>query len=159
VDQTHGCPGLAADEDIGSQQAEEERDVGLDTTDTELDEGAEHLAPSHLVGRAANSALDEQTVVVGRDLSAGEARAGIETDTIAACAAVHLDLTRIGLEASGCIFGSDTALDGEAAASDSFLSETKLGQRSTSGDLDLSGDDINAGDFLCSKIKEKDVRS
>lgn len=82
------------------------------------------------------------------NLSTSKARAGIKADTIATSAAVDLDLSGIGLEVLGGIFGGDTALDGEAALGDGILRETKLGERGSCRNLDLSGNDVDAGDFL-----------
>lgn len=88
-----------------------------------------------------------------RDLRTGETRAGVETHTISTRATVNLDLTRVGLEVLRRVFCGDTALNGKATLGDCLLSETELRERSTRGDLDLCGDDVDARDFLCkSKI-------
>ena len=131
-----------------SEQTEQEGDVGLDTADTELHERAEHLAAGNLVCGATDRALDEERVVVRRDLRASETGAGIETHAVTASAAVDLNLSGVGLEALSGIFSGDTALDGESALGDVVLGETELGKSSTSGDLDLSGDNVDASDLL-----------
>jgi hypothetical protein len=46
------------------ENTEEERDVGLDSTDSELDESAKHLATSDFERRTPSRAFDEQRVVV-----------------------------------------------------------------------------------------------
>ena len=46
------------------EQTEQEGDVGLDTSDTELDQSTEHLPPRNFIRRSANTDLDEQTVVM-----------------------------------------------------------------------------------------------
>jgi hypothetical protein len=143
------CPGLAADEDVVGEQAEEEGDVGLDTTDTELDECTQHLATGYFVGRAADGDLDEKRVVVGSDLGTGKARAGIETDTITTSAAVNLDLACVRLKALGRVLGGDTALDGKATFGDCLLCQAKLRKSGAGSDLNLGSDDIEASDFLC----------
>ena len=56
---THSSPGLSTDEDVVGKQAEEEGDIGFDTTDTELDEGTEDLSAGDFVGGAVASALDQ----------------------------------------------------------------------------------------------------
>lgn len=84
-----------------------------------------------------------------RDLRTGETRAGVETHTISTRATVDLDLTCVGLEVLRRVFCSDTALDGEPTLGDCLLGQTELGERSTRGDLDLCGDDVDARDFLC----------
>jgi len=53
-------PGVAFDIGGVGEDAEEEGDVGLDTTDAELDEGAKHLATSDLEGSALRGALHEK---------------------------------------------------------------------------------------------------
>ena len=89
-------------------------------------------------------------VVIGTysDLSTSEARASIETDTITTSTTVNLDLSGIGLEALSSIFGGDTTLDSETTLGDCLLREAKLGKRGTGCDLDLGGDDVDAGDLL-----------
>ena len=164
---THGSPGLATNEDIVRQQTEQEGDVGLayirkcsqtqthpthlDTTNTELDERTQHLPTRHFVRRAADRALDEQTVVVRRDLRASEAGARIETDTITARAAVDLNLARVRLEVLRRVLSGDTALDGEAALGDGVLGQTELREGRASSDLNLRGDDVDASNLLCDK--------
>jgi hypothetical protein len=84
-----------------------------------------------------------------RDLGTGETGAGVQSDTVAACTPVHLDLAGIRLEACGGVFGGDTALDGETTTSDGFLGESEGGESRTSRNLDLGGDEVDAGDLLC----------
>ena len=124
----------------------------LDTADTELHEGAEHLATGDFVRRSADCALDEERVVVWRDLGTSEARAGVEADAITASTAVHFDLSGVGLEALSGILSGDTALDGEAALRDSFLREAELGEGRTRSDLDLRCYDIDASNLLCTEV-------
>ena len=149
------------------QQTEQEGDVGLayirkcsqtqtplthlDTTNTELDERTQHLPTRHFVRRAADRALDKQTVVVRRDLRASEAGARIETDTITARTAVDLNLSRVRLEVLRRILGGDTALNGEAALGDGVLGQTELREGRASSDLNLRGDDVDASNLLCNK--------
>lgn len=83
------------------------------------------------------------------DLGASVARARVETDTVTTGRAVHLDLARVRLEACSGVFSGDTALNGEAAAVDVLLGETELLEGDTGGDLDLRGDNVDAGDLLC----------
>lgn len=69
------CPGETRLEDGVGEQSDKERDVGLmlaqldlsthlDTSDSELDESSEHLSAGDLVGRTADTALDQERVVV-----------------------------------------------------------------------------------------------
>lgn len=88
------------------------------------------------------------------DLGASETGACVQTDTISASTAVDFNLSCIGLEALSSIFGGDTALDGEAALGDSLLGKTELGKGGTSSNLDLSSNDIDASNFLCSKVSD-----
>ena len=78
----------------------------------------------------------------------GKTGAGIETHTVATGTAVDFDLTRVRLEVLRRVLGSDTTLNSEATFGDSLLSQAKLGERSTSRNLDLSGNNIDASDFL-----------
>ena len=83
-----------------------------------------------------------------RDLRAGETRAGIEANTVATSRAVDLDLAGVGLEVLCRILSRDTALDSETTLGDCLLREAKLGKCGTGCDLDLGGDDVDAGDLL-----------
>ena len=47
-----------------SQKTEQEGDVRLDTTDTELNKRAQHLVACNFVSRTTDGYLDEKTVVV-----------------------------------------------------------------------------------------------
>ena len=165
---THGSPGLATNEDIVRQQTEQEGDVGLayirkcsqtqtplthlDTTNTELDERTQHLPTRHFVRRAADRALDKQTVVVRRDLRTREARARVKADTVATSTAVDLDLARVRLEVLRRVLGGNAALDSETTLGDGVLGQTELREGRASSDLDLRGDDVDASDLLCEEI-------
>ena len=82
------------------------------------------------------------------DLGTSETRAGIETNTVTASTAIHLDLSSIRLEVVRGVLSSDTALDSETTLGDCLLREAKLGKCGTGCDLDLGGDDVDAGDLL-----------
>lgn len=97
-------------------------------------------------------------MVTHSNLGASEAGAGIETNTVATCATVDFNFTSIRLESSCSIFGGDTALNSETALGDSILGETELWQSGTSCDLDLSSNNVDASDFLCSKFGSVDHR-
>ena len=60
------------------------------------------------------------------DLCTSKARARIETNAVTTRAAVHLNLTRVRLEACPGIFGGDAALDGKTTLRDSLLGKTEL---------------------------------
>lgn len=83
-----------------------------------------------------------------RDDGSSKSVSAVETDTIAACGTVYFDLTSVWRETVGGIFGGDTALEGKAASGDVVLGQAKLLEGSARGNLDLSGNNIDAGDFL-----------
>lgn len=141
----------------------------LDTTNTELNQGAQHLAASNFVCRTADSYLDQQTVIVRLEkinhlhismircapvrqthsnLSTRETRACVETNTVAAGTTVDLNFTRIRLEVLGGVLSGNTALDGKAALGDCLLGKTKLRQGCARSDLDLCRDDVDTSYFL-----------
>lgn len=105
------------------------------TANTELDERAKHLAPGNLKRRAPDRALDEQRVIVRRDLRAGETRTRVEADAVPARRAVHLDLARVGLEPLRGVFGRDAALDRVPALRDRVLRQSELGKARAGRDL------------------------
>ena len=158
-------PGLATDEDIVGEKTEQEGDIGLDTSNTELDEGPKHLPSSYLIRSTTHGNLDEQTVIVrlsdalseygegkvgrtDRNLGTGKSRTSVESNTITPGTSVHLDLASVRLEVGGCILSSDSALDREASLCDVLLGKAKLRESSTSCNLNLSSDNIDTSDFL-----------
>lgn len=103
---------------------------------------------SEATAGVSDEVLVEEDFLTHSDLSASETRTSVETDTVAASAAVDFDLAGIRLEALSGVFGGDTALNGETTLGDSFLRKTELGEGSTGGDLDLSGNDVDASNLL-----------
>lgn len=83
------------------------------------------------------------------DLGTCVTRSSIQSHTVTTRGTVHFNLARVRLEASCGVFGGDTRLNGKATAVDVFLGKTELGKGDTSSNLDLSGNDVDTGDFLC----------
>jgi len=121
-----GGPASSFDESGMCEKLDQERNVGFDTTNTELDEGTKHLSSDNLVGRAVASALNQHRIVMRGDDSTREAVTAIKTDSISACGTVDFNLARVRRETLGWIFGCDTALNGEAPSRDMFLGQAKL---------------------------------
>lgn len=84
-----------------------------------------------------------------RDLSSGETRTGVQPDSVSTSTSVDLDLTSVRLEVGSGVLGRDSTLDGEPSLGDRILGQSKGRERSSSSNLDLSGDDVDSGDFLC----------
>lgn len=76
----------------------EEEKYRFHAADVELLEGALELVGGHLVREGAARDLDQQRVVVGADLGAREARAGIEADAHALSRAEHLQAASVRLQ-------------------------------------------------------------
>jgi hypothetical protein len=146
------CPAVSINEGWVRKERCEERNVGLDTTDAELNQSSQHLAPGDFVGGTVASALDQHGVVIWGNDSASETIATIETDTVTTSRAVDLNLASIWAELLCRILSGDTALNGETASGDAILGETKLWQGGASSNLDLGGNDINAGDLLSDSV-------
>lgn len=70
---------------------------------------------------------------------------------------VYFDFVSVGLEVFGWIFGCDMILDGEVVSRDVVLGKVELFQGSVSGDLDLSGNDIDIGDFFSDGMFDLDM--
>ena len=121
-----GGPASSFDESGMCEKLDQERNVGLDTTNTELDEGTKHLSSDNLVGRPVASALNQHGIVMRGDDSTCEAVTAIKTDSISACGTVDFNLARVRRETMGWIFGCDTALNGKAPSRDMFLGQAKL---------------------------------
>lgn len=143
-----GGPAGSVDESWVGDEGCEERNVGLDTTDSKLDERTKHLSTNDFVGRAVAGTLDQHGVVVRRDNGAGKAVTSIKTDTIATGRTVDLELSGVWGETLCWILGSDTTLNCETADGDAVLGQAQLLERGTRSNLDLGCDNINAGNLL-----------
>ena len=86
------------------------------------------------------------------DLSARKAGTGVESDTITASAAIDFDLSCVWLEVCRRVFSSNTTLDCVAALGDCVLRQTELRKCCASCDLDLGGNNVQSGDFLCRRV-------
>ena len=85
---------------------------------------------------------------MGCDLCSGESTGRVESDSVSSRRSVDLDLSGVGLEAVGGILGGHSALDGEPSLGDVLLDEAERRQGRSGGDLDLGGDNVDAGDLL-----------
>ena len=126
----------------------------LDTTNAEFDKSTQHLSTRYLVSSPADADLDQKTVVVRRDLSARKTGTGVESDTITASAAIHFDLSCVWLEVCRGVFSSNTTLNCVAALGDRLLRQPELRKSRAGCDLDLGGDDVQSGDFLCRRFSK-----
>lgn len=153
-----GSPGLTRLEDFVSEKTDQEGDVGLDASDTELDQRTEHLPPSNLISGTANGTFDEQRVVVGSDLRTGITGARVQSDTITTSRPVDFNLTSVRLEVGGGILSGDTTLDSESSPVDVLLGQTKLLEGHTSSNLDLSGDNVDTSDLFGNGVLNLDTR-
>ena len=139
----------------------EERDVGLDSADSELRERPVHAVHGDLVRLAGGDHLHEHRVVEGRDHRARIAHAAVEPDAEAAGRAVGEDLAVVGGELVLRILGGHPALDGVAVARHLILHRHAhlLGvQRVALGDEDLRPDQVEAGDDLGDRVLHLDAR-
>jgi hypothetical protein len=130
------------------KESNEEWNVGLDSSDSEFDQGSKHLSSGDLVCGTTDGTLDEQRVVVGSDLSSGVSGTGIKSNSISTCGSVDFDFTSIRLEPVSSILGRDSTLNGETSSVNVFLGKTELFKGDTSSNLDLGSDDIDTSDFF-----------
>lgn len=152
-----GGPAGAFNESWVAQQRGQEGNVSLDTTDTELHQGTQHLAARNLVGGSQTGTLDQHGVIVRSDDGTGKAVSTVQTDTVTTSGTVDLDLTGVRGEALGRILGGDTALDGETTSRDALLRQAQLLERGTGSNLDLGGDDINTRDLFGDGVLDLDT--
>jgi hypothetical protein len=94
---------------------------------------------------------------VRSDDSTRKTVSSIETDTVTASGTVDLNLASVGSERLGRVLCGDTALEGETTCGDVVLSQTKLLERRTSGDLNLSSNDIDTSDLLSDGVLDLDT--
>lgn len=92
------------------------------------------------------------------DYGSGEAVATVQTDTITASGTVDLNLSGVRREALRGVFGGDTALNGKPASRNAVLGQAQLGEGSTSGNLDLRCDDVDAGDLFGDGVLDLTVK-
>lgn len=152
-----GSPAVAVDEGGVGEKRGKERDICLDASDTELDQGTEDLSTSNFIGRAVACALDQHGVVVRSNDSAGKAVATIQTNTVTTGRSVDLDLAGVRTELLSRVFCGDTALDGKATGGNAILGQSKLGKSGAGSNLDLSGNNINAGNFFSDGVLNLDT--
>lgn len=150
-------PAVAVDEGRVSKQRRKEGNVGLHSTDTELNESSKNLPAGDLVGRAQACALDQHGIVVGGDDSTGKSVSTIKTDAITASGSVDFNLSSVRLELLRGVFCCDSALDCETSGGDPVLSQSKLLECGASGNLDLGGNDIDTGDLLGDCVLDLDT--
>lgn len=146
------CPAVSINKGRVCQKRGQEGNVGLDTSDTELNEGTEDFSASNFVSASMGCALDQHGVVVRSDDSTSKAVATVKTNTVTTSRSVDFNFSGIWSEVLRGIFGGDTALDGKTTSGDSVLGKAELRKSSTSSDLDLGSDNINAGDFLSNGV-------
>jgi len=152
-----GCPAVSVNEGRVSEEGGKERNVGLETADTELDQGTENLATSDLVCGAMAGTLDQHGVVVRGDDGSSETVATVKADTVSTSGAVHLNLASVGSELFGRILSCDSALNSKATSRDAVLGQAKLCQCCTGSDLDLSRNDIDTSDFFGDGVLDLDT--
>lgn len=151
-------PGETRLEDRVSKESDEEGNVGLDTSNSELDESSEHLSSGDLEGGSRDGTLDEQRVVVGSDLRSSVSRRSIESNTVTTSRSVDLDFSSVRLEAGGRVLSGQSRLNGESSSVDVLLSQAKLGEGDTGRDLDLGSDNVDTGDLLGDGVLNLDTR-
>ena len=103
------------------------------------------------------SALDQHGIIMRTDNSAGKTVPTVQSNTITTSGAIDFDLASIGGETFGRIFCGDTTLNGETTSGYAVLSETKLGERSTGGNLYLCSYEINPSNFLRNSVLDLTV--
>jgi hypothetical protein len=150
-------PAVSGDESLMGKERSQERDVGLDSTDSELNKSTENLSAGDLVGGSVASALDQHRVVVRGDDSTGETVSSIKTDSVTTSGTVDLDLSGIGTEVLGGVLSGDTALNGVTTGRDTVLGQSKLLKTSSGSNLDLGGNNINSGNLLGDSVLDLDT--
>lgn len=82
----------------------------------------------------------------------------IQADAVSGRRPVDLDATGVRLELLCRIFCSHAALDGKTARLNRFLRHAQVVQGLPESNTYLSGDEINAGDFLGDSMLHLDAR-
>lgn len=100
----------SAEELLVLEHIEQERNVGLDASDSELAEGSVHLGTGGGEVFGVSDDLDEQRVVVGRDDGAGKGRGSVQTDAHTFTGTEDFNAAGVRLEVFGRVFGGHTTL-------------------------------------------------
>ena len=125
--------------------------IGLYAAHPNLADGAKSLPAGALEGVIPAGDLNQQRIIVRGNHGAGGGITAIETHAVAAAGAIGGNLTVIGSEVIGGIFGGNTALNGIAAHLNIVLrvqTNGRVAQRIALGDQDLSAHQVDAGDHL-----------
>ena len=147
-------------EGLVGQDVRHEGDVGLDTPDVGLPDGAGGLAAGALEGVVPAGDLDQQAVIVGADDGARGGVAAVQADAEAAAGAVGRDLAVVGGEVVLRVLGGDAALDGVAVDMYVVLArqaDVRRGERIALRHQDLGPDEIDAGDQLRHRVLHLDA--
>ena len=142
---------LARKEGGVAENVQNERNVGLDATDVNFPDGAGRLVAHALESGVPGGDLQQQGVVIGRDLAAHAGRGRVQTDAEAAGGAVRGDLAGVRGKIVGGILGGDTALDGIAVLMHVRLTgdaDAGIAEGIALGNQNLGTHQIDAGDHF-----------
>lgn len=151
-----GGPALALNKSVVGHKTLHKGNVGLDTTDAELDQSTNNLPSGKLICSTRASNLDQQGVVVRSNDSADKSLTSVQTNTVSTSRSINLNSTCVWLEALSGVLCGDTALDSKAANLDLVLGQSELGQEDSSSNLNLSSNNVDTSDLLYSYQKKKD---
>jgi len=138
----------------------EETDVGLDPADTELLQGAVHDMGRLLEGQPPGTHLDQEGVVVGGDLGAGEGITRVEANAAAGGGAIGGQGAEVRGKIVCRVFRGDATLDGIAAHVDGGLGrdiDFGVGQLVPLGHQYLVLHQVTPGDHLRHRMLHLDT--
>ena len=143
------------------QNVRDERDVGLDAADVLLADRAQRLAAQALERLVVAGDLDQQRIVIRRDLRADIGIAAVQTHAVAARGTVGRDLADVRQEVVLGVLGRDAALHRIAARDHIRLladADFLVKQRIAFGNQDLRAHQIHAGQLLGDRVLDLDAR-
>lgn len=125
----------------------DERNVGLDTSDSELIESSVKLLDRLFISSAFGNDLGEERVVVWRNDHTLMALS-IESDTQTTWGSENTDSSSIWLEPFFRVFGCNSTLNSISTRIDPLLLDAQFLEGCTSSNQDLGLDDIDSGGFF-----------
>ena len=143
------------------QDVRDERDVGLDAADMLLADGAQRLAAQTGKGLVMAGDLDQQRIVIRRNLRADIGAAAVHAHAVAAGRTVSRDLADIRQEVIARVLGRDAALERVAARGHVRLladADLLVKQRIALGNQNLRTHQINAGQLLGDRVLDLNAR-
>ena len=152
------CREVGAQKGRAIQHVQQERNVRLDTADTEFVQGTVHFLHGGFKVLLGARELHQQRIVVRRHAGTDDNLA-IKTDAHTTRRSVHFNLTKVRCKVHGWIFRRNSALHGETSELNVILRlDADVRKLLTASNQDLRLHQINASHFFRHRVLDLDAR-